>query len=474
MSPLLVESQPAGLSTAESDSSCSFSVASNAAAMRSNNHHHSIAIHASPLGGEVKSAVDSSVDTKPQISTTVAASTRRSSMKRIVSMPKITTRSPKTHIDTAARRHAVDPCSLSLSSSIGSSAPAVLIRAPSVDSIESKPIRSIMTSRTLHESLHRGRTQRKQRTGSITFGQVSIREYERILGDNPSVTSGPPLSIGWRYAPQPIQIDVDTFEAGKGLPRSSSEYLVPKAVREKILREHAEASRRELAHAVRNINRQKQQRRKTVVNLPLAPAEERIEKVKRSVQKVLKARAPYSKEEARLWDEAHAVAMEKARRLEESIRNGEKLSMKKVYEIGTPWNNVVPSRSNSKREEIDDGCSEEAKRSESFHEDDTGAENDLKDSVETSTSAQVPPDISNACKYEPQPQKRRVSIDTSNLESSSPDRNIRASRFEDNFRHSDSDIAGLTKLKSEIVASENENDVDEIFAKLVLDEGAVN
>ncbi|KAL7518740.1 hypothetical protein ACHAWX_003550 [Stephanocyclus meneghinianus] len=467
MPPLLVESQPAGLSTAESESD---SLDRKAVAMLPNRHDHSIAIHAPGLGSDDKSAANSNVETKPQISTTGTPSMPSPSMKRILSMPKVR-RYSKSHIDAAARRHTVDPSTFGLSGSLGSSAPAVLIRAPSVDSIESKPIRSIMTSRTLHESLHRGKSQRKPRTGSITFGQVCIREYERVLGDNPSVTSGPPLSIGWRYASQPIQIDVDAFEAGKGFPRSSSEYLVPKAVREKILREHADASRRDLAHAVRNINRQKQQRRKTVVNLALAPAEEKIEKVKRSVQKVLKARASYTKEEARLWDEAHAVAMEKARRLEESIRNGERLSMKKVYEIGTPWNNVVPSRSNSKGEEVDDGCSEEGKRSASFNENDTVAQSDLKDSVEASISTQVQTDL--CCKFEPQ--KRRVSIDASNLKISSmglsPDRSTPASRIDNNFRRSDSDLARLKNVKFEIVASENESDVDEIFAKLVLDEG---
>ena len=244
---------------------------------------------------------------------------------------------------------------------------------------------------------------------------------------------------------------------------------MPKAVREQILREHADASRRDIAAAVRNIQKQKQQRRNTVVNIPMAGTQEKIEKVKRGMQKVIGARSSYSKEEAKLWDEAHAVAMEKARRLEESVRNGEKLSMREVYKVGTPWNNVVPSLGHSLREENHaQESKQETSRTEScpaLHEktDKNDAPNQL---------GQLPSVL-----YKPssrQQHKRRVSIGDSNIldtsEKLSPSRG-KMTRFEENFRHSDSDIAlHATKnnSKSEIVASET--DVDDIFAKLILDE----
>lgn len=240
--------------------------------------------------------------------------------------------------------------------SLTCSAPTILVHTPDDDSFHrvNHPLRSAMTSRTLHDSLHLGKKAgqngKKQlsRSQSVSFANVNIREYERILGDNPSCTSGPPLSIGWRFAPSPVSVSVDDFENGKGdTPRSSSEYLVPKAVRERMLKEHADVSRRDIASTVRSIQKQKSQRRKTVVNLGMQGTEEKVEMVRRSVKKAIGKRKPYSKEEKKLWDDAHQRAVEKAKQLEDSIRKGESISMRNVYSVGTPTNSMLPSRKNS-------------------------------------------------------------------------------------------------------------------------------
>lgn len=34
---------------------------------------------------------------------------------------------------------------------------------------------------------------------SVSYGSVKIREYERVIGDNPGCSSGVPIGIGWNY-----------------------------------------------------------------------------------------------------------------------------------------------------------------------------------------------------------------------------------------------------------------------------------
>ena len=236
-----------------------------------------------------------------------------------------------------------------LGDSISNSAPTILIRALSCP-LQASPIRSVMSSRTLEESLHRRRDTlegARRRQSRVSFAHVKIREYERVLGDNPSVTSGPPLSIGWRHSPTPLIMSLDDYESGKGPPRSSSEYLVPKSVRESMLKEHAGVSRREIANAVRTIQKEKAARRKTVVNLGMTPAEERMEEAKRKMKTILRSSSSYSCLEAKLWDDAHARAMEKASTLEESIRRGENVSPGDIWRVGTPCDSILPSRRNT-------------------------------------------------------------------------------------------------------------------------------
>lgn len=46
---------------------------------------------------------------------------------------------------------------------------------------------------------------------SVSFSRLNVRQYERVLGDNPSCSSGPSVSIGWKYKDD-ISMDIDTYE----------------------------------------------------------------------------------------------------------------------------------------------------------------------------------------------------------------------------------------------------------------------
>jgi hypothetical protein len=68
-----------------------------------------------------------------------------------------------------------------------------------------------------------------KKSKGVCFAFVEIREYEMVLGDNPSVTNGPPISLGW--AVESISIfTVDMYERSKD-PRARHELQVPAALR---------------------------------------------------------------------------------------------------------------------------------------------------------------------------------------------------------------------------------------------------
>jgi hypothetical protein len=76
--------------------------------------------------------------------------------------------------------------------------------------LASSPDSVIEGDNTIHQQQQQ--QQQQQQNRSVIFNCVDVREYSRIAGDNPSVSGGCPLSIGWEYNISNTQ-DINTYES---------------------------------------------------------------------------------------------------------------------------------------------------------------------------------------------------------------------------------------------------------------------
>jgi hypothetical protein len=123
---------------------------------------------------------------------------------------------------------------------------------------------------------------------SVSFCEVQVRNYDRVLTVNPSVTSGPAVGLGWNYDVNEDQhYSIQKFEDSRELTRRCSikELALPRSYREELVRSLG-YTQREIASSTRQIIRLKNQRKQTIQNLHASSMEEFIEKATRKVKRV--------------------------------------------------------------------------------------------------------------------------------------------------------------------------------------------
>jgi hypothetical protein len=163
---------------------------------------------------------------------------------------------------------------------------------PSVSGGRSKltDISSETTGTTVSKSsVSRSSSHHSKKKRSVSFCEVRIRNYERILEFNPSVTSGPAVGIGWRYSVEDDEnIPLDIFEDTREYHRrtSTKDLTLSRMDRENLLR-NLGYTQKEIALSVRTILRLKNQRKQTIQNLHASTMEEFVEKAARKMKRVL-------------------------------------------------------------------------------------------------------------------------------------------------------------------------------------------
>lgn len=139
------------------------------------------------------------------------------------------------------------------------------------------------------------------------FSSVDIREHERIAGDNPCVSSGVPLSIGWGYV-QHEPIEFDFYQTHKAPGRSKIEMMVPAEVRKQMLRDEFKVPVKDLNESMKEVTITKRQRRHTNASEHMEGWYEVSQSVNRKFKRFLK-KTSTKQEEEKLWQAAQKRAL---------------------------------------------------------------------------------------------------------------------------------------------------------------------
>lgn len=153
----------------------------------------------------------------------------------------------------------------------------------------------------------------------VSFSHVQLREYNRQVGDNPTVSSGCPLAIGWKFNKRG-KLDIDTYEADRDKDPVPCERLSSKQ-REKLLSEVGGHSQRQIMEGQVNAYFGRQLRAETLDQIgglrnykSIGPRERLFIMRESAVRKFDRAKKGISHtlEQQKLWDDAHEQARRKS------------------------------------------------------------------------------------------------------------------------------------------------------------------
>lgn len=212
------------------------------------------------------------------------------------------------------------------------------------------PQRSVLRVNSLAVSLHNEglfSDDDNSANKEVRFGQVRIRDYERVIGDNPSVTCGAPISIGWKYVElEPFSVE-QFEEIRQGSRRNRSQMIMSREVRWKVLTTDWHVSRQEWAKAVRGVGRAKHRRRMTVVNLDKEEIELFFENCFRGTKKTFKKLLRNNRDKEALYCSTNNNTQDFMEEAMECQQDGalDKMRRKKFQDLGIEKNDTSISNS---------------------------------------------------------------------------------------------------------------------------------
>jgi hypothetical protein len=120
---------------------------------------------------------------------------------------------------------------------------------------------------------------------TVQFSTITVREYPIMMGDNPAVSDGPPLTIDWEYNELPY-LDVEAFESVRRSRRTGKSLVLSRKRRENILR-NVGYQDVQIVAGIRHVKKLQSLRMQTVANLGSEKVEEAIQNVGRRMKGML-------------------------------------------------------------------------------------------------------------------------------------------------------------------------------------------
>mmetsp|Transcript_1027 Transcript_1027/g.1609 ORF Transcript_1027/g.1609 Transcript_1027/m.1609 type:complete len:233 (-) Transcript_1027:240-938(-) len=144
------------------------------------------------------------------------------------------------------------------------------------DEFEASNTSQMIGNSNLEMTLVQEDSQEEQKSRpSVRFSTLEIRTYPMVMGDNPSVTRGIPVTIDWDYDGEFV-CDVNDYEEYKPARRTRMELQIPSSVRSSIVMQGG-ASRKEIQEQQKKVNIVKNQRKRTSETEKLQKLEEVLE-----------------------------------------------------------------------------------------------------------------------------------------------------------------------------------------------------
>jgi hypothetical protein len=124
-------------------------------------------------------------------------------------------------------------------------------------------------------------TKKVSKGKKVRFSVLQIRDYPIIVGGNPAVSKGVPVTIDWTHDGEVIA-SIDDYEHSRGTPRSMLELRIPPRVRTENMKRLGFSNADVLA-GTKAANIVRCQRRRTIETLQTAAMEEFLEKWRRAI-----------------------------------------------------------------------------------------------------------------------------------------------------------------------------------------------